>query len=342
MRTVRVWLNHWFSTAYHIIELIKRDTPLDFIIIASNREANCVYRAVCDEFYIEPEYINKEQYTAYCLDFCREHSAEVFVPRRAMSAIAERRADFDALGVKVLAENDTELLSTVSDKAAFYQACSGKGIGCIPPYMVVDTVTAFERAYSELKTNEIRVCFKFARDEGAASFRVIDDRILDNGGLRNPFGTKITYGNAVTLLTNTEQIPPIILMPYLSGAEVSADCLRTLRGDIIIPRFKTNGRAERVCFDKRIIDICKRILENFSFECPVNIQFKYDGDTPYLLEVNARMSGGIQLSCLAADVNIPNIAVNKLLGIDKPWIVTPRDTVVSFVETPIEVTNAVD
>lgn len=54
-------------------------------------------------------------------------------------------------------------------------------------------------------------------------------------------------------------------------------------------------------------------------ECPCNIQFKYLDDIPYFLEINTRMSGGIQMSCLASGVNIPNLAINKLLGRKKDW-----------------------
>ena len=34
----------------------------------------------------------------------------------------------------------------------------------------------------------------------------------------------------------------------------------------------------------------------------------------YLLEINSRMSGGLQLSCKATGINIPSIAINQLLG----------------------------
>jgi carbamoylphosphate synthase large subunit len=56
---------------------------------------------------------------------------------------------------------------------------------------------------------------------------------------------------------------------------------------------------------------------------------------PYLLEVNARMSGGIQLSYAATGINIPNIAVNRLLGIEKRQVWDKTTRVVSFIETPI-------
>jgi biotin carboxylase len=65
------------------------------------------------------------------------------------------------------------------------------------------------------------------------------------------------------------------------------------------------------------------------------VQFKYDGDLPYLLEVNMRMSGGIQLTYAATGVNIPNMVVNRLLGQEKPFVLEKIERCVSFVETPI-------
>ena len=31
----RIWMNHWFSTAYNIVNLIKQDDP-EFLVIGSN------------------------------------------------------------------------------------------------------------------------------------------------------------------------------------------------------------------------------------------------------------------------------------------------------------------
>jgi biotin carboxylase len=69
---------------------------------------------------------------------------------------------------------------------------------------------------------------------------------------------------------------------------------------------------------------------------PLNIQMRSDGERLYLLEMNTRMSGGLQLSCLAAGINIPDLAINELLGTPKQWnypSVTSRKVV--HIETPI-------
>ena len=41
-KRVNIWMNHWFSTAYNIIDLIKKDEALDFnIIIMYNENVKC-------------------------------------------------------------------------------------------------------------------------------------------------------------------------------------------------------------------------------------------------------------------------------------------------------------
>jgi hypothetical protein len=87
--------------------------------------------------------------------------------------------------------------------------------------------------------------------------------------------------------------------------------------------------------------MCKEVLGKAPIEYPVNIQFKYIDHIPYLLEVNTTMSGGLQMSCLAAKVNIPIIAIHKVLGIHKEWSIDRTSKKVSYVEIP-QLINALD
>ena len=48
---VRVWFNHWFSTSYRLIELMKQDNEEEIYVIASNKQIDSVIQKVCDEWY---------------------------------------------------------------------------------------------------------------------------------------------------------------------------------------------------------------------------------------------------------------------------------------------------
>ncbi|MDR0764708.1 MAG: ATP-grasp domain-containing protein [Synergistaceae bacterium] len=334
MKTVRVWFNHWFSTAYHIIRMIGEDEDINFAMVGSNTDENCVYRAVCDEWFTEAKFGDSDEYVDFCVAFCRARKIDVFAPRRGIRAVSRRIGEFDAIGVKVLAERNHRMMSALSDKAETYRLFGDAGIGHIPPYRVVTSAAEYEEAYHRFKTESNRVCLKFASDEGAVSFRVVDDRIEHN--LTENAGTKVAHANVVEALSRLGKFPELLVMPYLSGAEISVDCLSARDGEhIIIPRRKSWRRSETIKFDHDIVNICEAFLDKFGLRCPCNLQFKYEGGVPYLLEVNARMSGGIQLSYAATGINIPNIAVNRLLGVEKRPVWDKTTRVVSFIETPV-------
>lgn len=333
----KIWFNHWFSTAFHLISLMKSgDNGLYFIGTSTNTLA--VYREVCDEWYGEPTDVSENEYVDFCLKFCEEHAVDIFVPRRNMAAISARSAEFARLGVKLFADLNADLLRILDSKTATYNYFRERNFDIIPSMKTARSAEEFESAYNELKCGCERVCYKLETDEGARSFRVIDDRINGISALLNAPNTKISLENALKILRQYDFKIPVLLMPYLSGQEISVDCLKTAAGYIILPRYK-NGRYSHVEFNREIKDLCAEMLNETALEMPANIQFKLENGKPYLLEINPRMSGGLQLSCAATGINIPKIALGKLLGNDIPWAYPNGEipTIVNL-ETPIVLT----
>lgn len=328
----RIWLNHWFSTAYYIISMMRESNP-DFTFIGSNEKEESPIMTVCDEWYREPALKGKD-YVDFCLDFCKRHQIDVFMPRRGMIEISRSKAAFEALGVRVMVD-DYEWVSLLNDKATAYDFFRQHGIGEVPDFALVTDVKAFAEAYRTLQEKYGQVCFKFVHDEGGKSYRLIDNSRRGYTALFKKITTRITYDEAIDALSERDVFPRLMVMPYLPGEEISVDCLRTAQGTIAVPRIKDYSRIERIRYDGGILAVCERLLEAIPLECPCNIQFKYREDTPYLLEVNTRMSGGTHLSCAAAGINIPDIAVNKLLGVEKPWTLERREASVTHVEMPL-------
>ncbi len=329
---VKIWFNHWFSTAYNIINMIKQDNH-DFYIIGTNKNERSVLATVCDEWYVEPE-LKNDEYVDYCLDFCKEHEVNVFMPRREMLSVSKRKAEFEAMNMKVMVD-DYEIVNILNHKDKAYKELASRGVSTIPDYYIVTNAAGFENAYSELKKKYREVCIKFVHDEGGKSYRLIDNERKGYSALFKKQNTRMTYDAIYEALSEREEFSPLMVMPYLSGEEISVDCLKTGKGLIMLPRIKDTSRIERLCFREDIIKKTREIYDAVKLECPCNIQFKYLDDFPYFLEVNTRMSGGIMMACKAANVNIPSIAVNKLLGIEKDWEVSREEKYVTHVEVPV-------
>lgn len=329
---IRIWFNHWFSTAFNIINMLKQDNP-DFYIIGTNEHKKSVLSTVCNEWYEEPVLKGKE-YVEFCLSFCKEHQVDVFMPRREMISISKWKAEFEKIGVKVLVD-EYEIVDILNHKDKAYAELAKRGVTTIPDYYIVTNIKGFENAYSELKKKYREVCIKFVHDEGGKSYRLIDNNRKGYAALFKKQNTRMTYDDIHEALSEREEFAPLMVMPNLSGEEISVDCLQTKQGLIMLPRIKDATRIERLCFDEEILKKTQEVYDAIELECPCNIQFKYLDGIPYFLEVNTRMSGGVQMACIAGGVNIPSIAVNKLLGIEKEWDICKEERFVTHVELPI-------
>lgn len=319
MKFVKIWFNHWFSAAYHIIGLIRQNAQHNCYVIGTNESKDSIIRLVCDEFHREPSFDSAEEYVQYCAEFCKEHQIDVFVPYREMLAICQHSELFTNCGIRLLLCLDKRLMSTLDDKGATYRYFRQFMPDLVPPHAVVGSLEEFVEAYAAMRGEAERICFKFVQDKGAKSFRVIDERMDDYASLAIGVGNKISYQRTMELLSTAITWRPMIVMPYLEGKSISIDCLATPSGLICVPRYKIRGRVSEVRYDKNVLELCTAFSEHSRMSMPYNYQIRFHGDKPYLLEINSRMSGGIQQSCLAAGVNIPSIAVNQLLGIDIPW-----------------------
>lgn len=328
----RIWLNHWFSTAYNIIQLIRTNNP-DFRIIGSNENPESPIKTVCDEWYREPV-LKGEEYVDFCLDFCRVHAIDIFMPRREMIAVSKYKDRFTEAGIKVMVD-DYRYVFLLNQKDRAYEAFRAEGVGHVPEYYLATDPAQFRTAYDKLTEKYGWVCFKFVRDEGGKSYRLIDNSRKGYSSLFKKQTTRMSLDAALDALSEKQTFSPVMVMPFLPDEEISVDCLMTPSGLIAVPRMKDSTRIEKIRYDKEILETCRIFYERFPLEQPCNIQFKYLDGVPYLLEVNTRMSGGVQMSCAASGVNIPDIAVNKLLGIHRAWTNDRIERAVTHVEVPV-------
>jgi len=330
---IKIWFNHWFSTVYRLIELMKDDDKEIIQVIGTNSRVDSVIQKVCDEWYQEPT-LYGEDYILYCLDFCRKHNVDVFVPRKNMAEISRNKSRFEEIGVKVLAD-DYSIIKILENKSEAYSFFKNYSNINIPDYFTVTTAEQFAEAYKTLRKNHSQICVKFVRDEGGMSFRKVTENVNEFDRLRVYQGANISYMDLFHALSTKKDFDELMVMPYLDGLEVSVDCLKTVSGTIAIPRIKSYSRHEHIVYDKEIIEMTSMILDKVNLQFPCNVQFRYYNNKLYLLEINTRMSGGLQMSCLASGVNVPNIALNKLLGRELSWNIDHNmDKIVSYIEIP--------
>ncbi|KUP05319.1 carbamoyl-phosphate synthase large subunit [Bacillus coahuilensis m2-6] len=319
---MNIWFNRWFSTVSHYIELL-RDNPdkRELTIYGSHPNPDAVYLKFCDVSEVEP-HLHGAEYIEYCLSFCERNQIDVFIPRKENVLISKSLSRFHELGVKVLVCPDHELMDVFDNKEKTYKAFEQsslieKGLIKIPEYRIVRTVEEFQHAYEELSSKGLSLCFKPIIGEGASGFRVISKNIPTvEELLTKGINHRIPYQHAIEILKQNKEFEPLMVIEYLDGPEYSIDCL----GDsstlyVAVPRKKGDGRIRELLSNPKLLELAKEFQQEFQLPYIYNIQVKYKGDEPYLLEINPRMSGGLHSSCYSG-INYPYLALKLLLEED--------------------------
>ena len=303
---VRIWFNHWFSTAYRFIEGLKEKDE-NYVIVSNERDTSA-QQAVADEFYVEPVFSNGADYLDWCLTFCKEHNVDVFFPRRGAALMASNIEKFEELGVKVIVERDRNIHKLFDSK---YESCLYVGennLCAVPKMFLVNTREEFLRACAaiiEQYGNKHCICIKRDTDEGGITFKRV------YGAKDKLYYNEVLIKDAEKIIAESEA--PYVVMPYLEEPEISIDCLRTPEGFIAVPRIKETSRVTRICFDAELLEIAHKINDNLKIEYPYNIQLRQLNGKYMFMEINLRLSGG-SFKDRAVGCNFPQLALDVATG----------------------------
>jgi carbamoylphosphate synthase large subunit len=117
-------------------------------------------------------------------------------------------------------------------------------------------------------------------------------------------------------LAQLGEFKKILVMEYLPGHEYSVDCVAD-KGRLItaIPRRKSllSGRGQTIDQREDIIQSVTQLAADYQLNGFFNAQFRERKHGLGLLEINARLSGGVAMACLAG----PNLPYIGIAGFDR-------------------------
>lgn len=330
-----VYFNQWFSSITDVIVDVKKEFWGKITIIASSKNKNHSYKNVVDKFLHEQWKEGKtseeteQNYLKYVLGVCRDEHVDLFMAKKHMETISNNIHLFDAIGVKVVCQRDN--LEVISDKLRMYRhilEIEPSLSWIIPDVMNIYDEASREKVLGLLESKDAtKWCLKLSKDEGGTSFRKIVDsfslRELENYG--NSRVSREELKRAISE-SSIEELEAIMFMKLLSGKEISVDCYRTGSDFIAIARMKLEGRVEKVFYDVKLADICRRLGDALKLNCAYNVQFRFDSkydirdlddnafDKLRLLDINPRLSGGLYLETKLG-LNICGVVIANELGL---------------------------
>lgn len=318
---VRIWFNRAYGTTCHTIAML-RDNPQrrPVHVLATHSDADSPVLAVADESFAEPA--RDDDYVAWALEFAGRHRVDVLVPRERMADLAAARSEFAALGT-TLACPDEQTVRLFADKAAAYAAAAGLGLP-VPPHHVVAGSGALRDAYDDLAPLSRWVCVKPLHGVGGAGYRRLSREPMTFADFSGTPRARADLDAYCRALDATEDVPPLLVMPYLDGPEVSVDALATPAGEPLAAigrRHGSDGRRRVLVDDEDARVVAEGLIRAHGVGYLSNTQVRYwrapgdDAARPYLLELNTRAAGGLFQTRLAG-VNLPWEAVRVALGED--------------------------
>jgi len=297
--------------AVTVIKALKDNGEMPAHVIGTDVRATAGGRWFVDEFHVVPAGDSPE-FGGEMFQLARRTRPDVIFPQLSneMRAWAYHKREFDC-PVMVA---DAEAVDVCSDKVKTYQALRGIPH---PLYSVCRSAAEFMATVNALGHPRRPVCFKPLHGKGTRGFHVLshegDDRektLLEG----RPGELRPTLFDVFGLLVDADPFPPLMVMEYVEGLEITADVF-CKDGQILVGFLKTREAMRaglamefRVVPSKiQLLNFAEDIVRQLNLSYFANIQFKGGK----LLEVNPRIS----TMMIQDDFNMPWLAVKHTLGL---------------------------
>lgn len=281
-----------------LIKNFKESLQSNGKIIATDMSNSAPALYFADGHYIVPK-IDSEEYIPTILDICKREEINVITTLidPEIKKLAENREKFLTNGITVLAP-DIETASLCFDKYKMYKYLVEKDIDTVLTFADFES---FEDAY---RKNDIKLpVFVKPRDgSGSVGVRVIDD-IKD-----------------LEIALNKDK--SLIVQEYMSDyKDIDVDAYVDTISNKLVSFFskkkletRIGGASKTISFiDEALIEVIDRIVSEFRFFGPIDMDFWYKDGKYILSEINPRF-GGAYIHAYAAGVNFADLIYNNTKG----------------------------
>ena len=279
-------------------------------IIGVDRGAQGPGRFAVDHFSRKPPVEESSQdYLEYWLHLVRSEDARLVLPGLEvdMHFLDRHRQHFEAMGVR-LALNTAELIARCGDKWQFNAYLESIGYPAIPSLKTLDWHAAVARLGPPpilLKPTDGNGSRGIAILHDESDLRYWSRRSRSEWMLQRIVGTEADeFTVGVFGLGEGEYVGPIMFKRRLSVAGNTSEAVVVKHHPVL------ESAIDRLC------KACEPVG-------PTNLQFRLDGDTPYLLEINPRFSSSNSLRS-AFGFNEAAMAVEYYLHGNAPSIPSIR------------------
>lgn len=280
-----------------------------------------------DKFY-QYKKPTDDDYIDTLLSICKQEKIQFLIPLvdLELSLLAKNKEMFLENNI-IICVNNEEIIKKVQNKYELYKYLEKNNIG-VPTTIEFSNKEEFIKACKTLNYPKDIVCYKPFFSSGSRGFKIIDNNLDWRKYLfqEKPDSRSIAYETVLYGLDKCRDIPPMMLMEFLSGDMFNINVLAN-KGKVIkiaisnvVEQNLGNATKSKIVNNKEIEEYVKKVTKLLNFTGNVGFQVAYSKDKIVkLIEINPRIQGSIYLAC-AAGINFPYLELKMYLNEELPKI----------------------
>lgn len=270
-------------------------------------------------------------YVDVLLDICKKEKVDVVLPIMSveLEALSKKKESFEAVGTRV-SVSPIAPLEIANDKLKLLGFMKENGMPCAE-FRAVKTIPELVSAVAELGYPEKKVCVKATNGSGSRGFRILNSGVSRYDGFFHdkPSSSELSIDEFISILSERETFPELMVMEYLAGDEYTVDALAE-EGKVLCCCCRKSLRMENsIMLDSLVVSrpdieaMCTQVIENLGLDGNIgfDIRERRDGEA-FIMECNPRITAGIPVFYYAG-VNLPYLCVKKVLG-EELTVTQPR------------------
>lgn len=310
-----------------MIRCLKENGERNIRVIGIDMDDDPTTQYLVDAFYTVPS-VSDSRYCDIVLDICRRENVDVYFPNISaeVSAVVERRDDFEKLGVK-LSVSDMKSVNISNNKLHTYQSLAEAGVK-VPQFYGIHSVSDFVEGCKFMGYPEKPVCLKIVNGSGSRGVRIIDSRVsrYEIFAYQKPNSFYTSYDDMLSILKSATKLDEMMFVEYMTGPEFTVDLLAD-KGNVLYIAGRENveslmsiAQKSVVKYDALAYETAIQVVKHLGLDGNVGFDFMRNSNGELILmDINPRITATVSVIA-AAGMNLIYLRIKQLLGEDLPSV----------------------
>jgi len=270
---------------------IYKDLGLIGSIVATNSDMNTTAMSVADKSFESPLIYDKE-YIPFLLEICKNEKIDILISLFDIDLmiLAKNKAEFEALGVKVIVSND-DVINICNDKFEMLEYL--KRINMPVPETYLDLDKALEGADFDKKTYILKPRW------GMGSLSIFEAENKKELEVLYEKAKRSIQKSYLRFESNADMNRAILIQEKIKGDEFGLDIFNDLEGENISVTVKRkyamrSGETDiaEVTENSELKAVGKKIAKSLSHIGNLDMDILLSEGKAYIIDMNARFGGG--------------------------------------------------